>query len=354
MRGTVCVSAAPRPLARCLRRSALLAVALVLLAPAVAWAHTGGRIATDFQARVGGVRPPAPGVRARVLGGDLKLELTVTGPHTVIVLGLLGEPFLRFSPAGVQANAASPTAWNSGVIGSADAVHSSPAAVWRRISGGHTYSWHESRLRPQPSVPDGGPVARRVARWSIPLVVDGRSGRVTGWEWYATGPSLIPWLTAAATALATAAAAAGLCSRSTQRRIAAALVPVSVGAWLAGWLGILLYGGPSALVIALAVTYAAVTVLLVAAALTATGGNARITTAGVIGALAAVFTVPEVEAFTRGFVFSALGGTGARTVALISFAGGIGLAAVCAPAMGDILRDDPLRRRLLAHHPADR
>jgi hypothetical protein len=136
--------------------------------------------------------------------------------------------------------------------------------------------------------------------------------------------------------------------------IAAALVPVSVAAWLAGWVGILLNGGPSAVVVGLSAAYAAVTVLLVAAALAATGGNARMTTAGIIGALAAVFTVPEVDAFTRGFVFSALGSTGARTAALVSFLGGIALAAVSAPAMVDILSDDPLRRRLLAHDPAQR
>jgi hypothetical protein len=325
---------------------------MVLAAPAVASAHTGGRIATDFEARVAGLRPGATGVRARVLGGDLKLELTVPPPHTVVVLGLLGEPFLRFSSGGVQANAASPTAWNSGVVGSGGAVRSAPAPVWRTVSHGHTYSWHEGRLRPDPSV-SGGTAPRPVARWSIPLVVDGRRTRVVGWEWYAAGPSLVPWAAAVVAALAAAAAAVRFCSRVTLRRIAAALVPVSVGAWLAGWIGILLYGGPSVLVVVLSVAYAIVTVLLVAAALTATGGNARMTTAGVVGALAAVFTVPEVDAFTRGFVFSGLGAAGARTAALASFAGGIALAAVCAPAMGDILSDDPLRRRLLAHHQGD-
>jgi hypothetical protein len=342
-----------RPLTRCLRRSALLAGAMVLLAPAVAWAHAGGRIATDFEARVGGFRPAAPGVRARVLGGDLKLELTVSGPHAVVVLGLLGEPFLRFSSAGVQANAASPTAWNSHVVSAGDAVRSAPAPVWRTVSHGHTYAWHEGRLRPQPVVSGGGTTPHRVARWSIPLVVDGRRTRVVGWEWYAAGPSLVPWTAALLAALAATAAAVRACSRATLRAIAAVLVPVSVGAWLAGWVGILLYGGPSVLVIGLSAAYAAATVLLVAATLTATGGNARMTAAGIVGALAAVFTVPEAEAFTRGFVFSALGGTGARAAAAVSLAAGIALAAVCAPALGDILADDPLRRRLLAHHTAD-
>ena len=48
-------------------------------------------------------------------------------------------------------------------------------------------------------------------------------------------------------------------------------------------------------------------------------------TAGIVGGLAAVFTVPEVEAFTRGFVLSALPADVARAAAVVSFAGGIAL-----------------------------
>lgn len=326
---------------------------MAVLTPAAAWAHTGGRIATDFKARVEGVRPAAPEIRARVLAGDLKLELTVSGRHTVVVLGLLGEPFLRFSATGVQANAASPTAWSSGVVAAGDAVRSAPAPIWRSVSHGHTFSWHEGRLRPRPDI-DGGSTPRAVARWSVALLIDGRRARVVGSEWHAAGPSLLPWAVALITVLAGTVAAVRRCSRAALRWVAAVLVPVSVTAWLAGWVGILLDGGGSLLVVALAAAYAAVTVLLVAAALSATAGNARMATAGMVGALAAVFTVPEAEAFTRGFVLSALGSTGARVAALVAFAGGAALAGVCAPAMSDILSDDPLRRRLLAHHPAER
>jgi hypothetical protein len=340
-------------LTRCLRRSALVAVALIAATPATAYAHAGGRIASDFEARIAGLRPPAAGVRAQVLGGDQRLQLTVTGPHRVVVLGLLGEPFLRFSPEGVEANAASPTAWNSGVVSSSTAVRSAHAPAWRPVASGHTFAWHENRLRPRPVVAGGGTTPTRVAAWSIPLVVDGRRTRVTGWEWYRTGPSLVPWIAACAVLLAAAGAAVRYAGRPTQRVLAAVLLPVAVGAWLAGWIGILLYGSPSGLVIALAAAYALVTVLLVAAAVTATGGNGRMAAAGIVGALAAVFTVPELDAFTRGFVFSALGGTGARTVALVSFTGGIALTAICIPAMSDILSDDPLRRRLLAHQAGD-
>jgi hypothetical protein len=265
----------------------------------------------------------------------------------VVVLGLLGEPFLRFSPAGVAANAASPTAWSTGVVASSDAAKSARGPVWRTVSSGHTFAWHENRLRPRPSVPDGGTTPRRVAEWSIPMLVDGRRARLSGWEWYASGPPLAPWLAALLLPLAAACAAARYAGRPLHRALAATLLPVAVGAWLAGWIGILLDGQPSALVVALAAAYAAVTILLVAAAVAAGSGNARMAVAGIVGALAAAFTLPEIEAFTRGFVLSALPATAARAAALVSFTAGLALVAATVPAMGDILHDDPLRRRLL-------
>jgi hypothetical protein len=114
-----------------------------------------------------------------------------------------------------------------------------------------------------------------------------------------------------------------------------------------GWIGILLFGRPFDVVIGVAVAYAAATAVLVLAAVTAPHGNGRMAAAGIVGGLAAVFTVPEVQAFTRGFVLSALPATLARAAAVASFGGGIALAVLCIPAMAEILSDDPLRRRLL-------
>jgi hypothetical protein len=340
-------------LTRLVYRSAIVAVAVVLAMPGVAHAHTGGPISTDFEARASGLHPAVEGVQVHVLDGDLKLQLTVSGRHVVVVLGLLGEPFLRFSPVGVQANAASPTAWNSGVVSSSDAVPVSHSPAWRTVAGGHTFAWHEGRLRPEGVVTDGGATPRRVAAWTIPLTVDGRHIRLTGWEWYAAGPSLRLWLGAIVGVLAAAAAATRYGGRRLQRALATGLVPIAVGAWLLGWIGILLYGRPSDLVIVLAAAYAAATALMVLAAVTATRGNGRMVAAGIVGGLAAVFTVPEVEAFTRGFVLSALPADVARAAAVASFAGGVAIALVCIPAMAEILSDDPLRRRLLPPRQAE-
>jgi hypothetical protein len=324
----------------------LIAAGLWMALPATAFGHTGGRISSDYQARIDGLRPSRAGVRARVLESDQRLELIVAPTHVVVVLGDLGEPFLRFSPAGISVNAASPTAWNSGIVSPADAAPAGRPA-WRRAGGGHAYTWHESRLRPRTVVSAGRGGPRRVAPWSIPMLVDGHRAVLVGSEWYAPAPSVAGWIALGAALVAAGVAGARLGRRRVHRAIAGAALPAVVGAWLTGWIGILLYDHPSGVVVALAVAYAVVTVLVVGAAVTATSGNGRLVAMGVIGSLAAVFTMPEVEAFTAGFVLSALPADAARAVAVVSFAGGICLAAVCVPAMLEILRDDPLRRRLL-------
>ena len=142
----------------------LLLVGLAgLSAPASAAAHLkSGTLSTDFEARGGTVRPAAPGIAARVLDGDQRLELRVEPGRVVVVLGLLGEPFLRFSQAGVEANAASPTASSARVI-SASAAVSSPGVRWRRVSRGTAFAWHEGRLRPVQVVRDSTSRPRVVA-----------------------------------------------------------------------------------------------------------------------------------------------------------------------------------------------
>ena len=206
----------------------LVALTAGLAVPAPAAAHfKSGRLSTDFEARVGSFRPPAPGVRARVLDGDLRLELRVPPWRSIVVLGLLGEPFLRFSATGVEANLASPTASSARVIEAADTVSSAGGDVAPRES------WTRARLargtvRPVPIVRDPSTQARAVANWSIPLVVDGRRTTLVGSEWYASGPSPWPWFVAGALLVALGGVGARLLSRRMQRLVASVLLPVAV------------------------------------------------------------------------------------------------------------------------------
>ena len=81
-------------------RVALALVALVALAapgPAAAHLRTS-RVAVDYRAAVASLRAPVAGaVRARIYPADLAIGLTALGGHRVIVLGYLGEPFLRLA-----------------------------------------------------------------------------------------------------------------------------------------------------------------------------------------------------------------------------------------------------------------
>ena len=308
-----------------------LAVSLAAVAPAAA--HGGsGPLSTDFEAHVGSFHASAPGLAARVLDGDQRLELRVAPPEVVVVLGLTGEPFLRFSPAGVEANLASPTSTSTRVIKAIDAVLS-PRVIWRRVSRGHVLAWHEGRLRPMQVVRNPSTRPREVTTWSIPLLVDGRRTELVGTEWYSAGPSLWPWLVAGALLIAGAVLGARRLSTRMQRLLAPALLSVAVGALLAGWLGIFLAGRVTWPAVLIASVGAGVSALFVLAAIAASSGMARQGVIALIGAFTATFALPEIPVFGHGFVLSALPATVARLAVATAVVGGIATAIVCVPAV---------------------
>jgi hypothetical protein len=314
-----------------------VAVAVILSVAPPASAHVKtGALSTDFEARVTGFRPAAPGLEARTLSGDQRLELRAPPTLTVIVLGFLGEPFLRFSPAGVDANLSSPTATSTRVIGASEAV-TAARVEWRHIKSGHTFAWHENRLRPMQRVRNPGPRARAVAAWSIPLVVDGRRTELAGTEWYASRPAAWPWLLASALLVAGAVFATRRMSRRMQRRVAFALLPLTLGAFLAAWFGTLLAGRVSPLTVTFAVAFALATALFLVIAVTAADGAPQLAVMGLIGALSTTFAVPEVAVFQHGFVLAALPGLAERLAVAIALVGGLMTSVVCAPAAADVL-----------------
>jgi hypothetical protein len=323
----------------------LIALTVGLAAPGPADAHLKtGLLATDFEARVGGFRPPAPGLTARVLSGDQRLELHVGRGHVVIVLGLLGEPFLRFSGAGVDANLASPTASGAKLVKASDAV-SARGVAWRRIRRGHTLAWHENRLRPQQLVSDPSAHAREVATWSIPLLVEGRRASLVGSEWHAAAPSPWTWLAASALLLGIAALAARLAPARARRLIAATLLPVAIGALMAAWCGTFLADRADSPAVLFAIVFAVVTGLFVLTAVAAARGPAQIGVMALVGAFTAAFALPQVAIFQHGFVLSALPATAVRFLVATAFVGGIAVAVVCAPGVKALLGGSPGARR---------
>ena len=281
--------------------------AAAAIRPPSADAHVGsGLISTSYEARIDAIRPPVPGVTATVLDGDLKLRIDADPPHVVTVLGVIHEPFIRIGPGGVFVSSRSPTAESDGLV----TLQQMRAARWIRLSGGHSFAWHENRLRPVPSVSGAD---RRVAGWSIPLLVDGRPVTVTGSEWYAAQPRRLLWALPAVAAIVVAAIV--LATRRERLIWMAAVIGLVLAlvTWMAGWIGVLLDQRLSTWPLAVSVLYAISVVLVVAAAVTAPRrAPERLVAMGVVGFLVATFTLPALGVFQRGFVLSALPATAAR------------------------------------------
>ncbi|MDX6536337.1 MAG: dye decolorizing peroxidase [Gaiellales bacterium] len=323
----------------CLRWSCLVLAALGgLVAPASASAHVKTRtLSTDFEARVGSFRPAAPGLAARVLGGDLQLELRVPAHRVVVVLGLLGEPFLRFSPAGVEANLASPTAGSTGVIHAGDAV-TAPGTHWRLIRRGHVLAWHDNRLRPVGFVRAVSPGSRHVVgAWRVDLIVDGRRTTLSGNEWFAPAPSPWPWLAGGTLLVAAAFAAGRRLTVRAQRLLAAALLVTGICALMSAWCGVILADRATLPAELFAGAFACVSGGFLFVGIAAARGARQLGVMALIGAFAATFALPLLTLFAHGFVLSALPGTAARITAAAAVVCGLAAAAVCAPAVRDLL-----------------
>jgi hypothetical protein len=161
-------------------RHVLPALLLVALgAPGTAGAHLStSRSAVDFRASVS--HQPREAVDVRIYRSDLALALTARPGHSVVVLGYLGEPFLRVGRRGVFVNGASPTAAGTGLA-------SERGQGWRLLSHRQTVIWHDARLR-------GLPSGHKRGSWRVPLVVDGRRMHLSGEIVRVPRPSVVPWI----------------------------------------------------------------------------------------------------------------------------------------------------------------
>ncbi len=161
-------------------------------APAAAVAHGPvAPVALDYLARVAHV--PA-GLDAKVVDGDQRVWLRVNPGLTVVVLDYRGAPYLRFTRSGVQVNRNSVMRYlNETPLASMPPAGLGPLTppVWRRVSGGHDYEWHDGRVHALAATALAAG-ASFVGAWSVPILVDGRRSSVTGGLWY-TGPPSVLW-----------------------------------------------------------------------------------------------------------------------------------------------------------------
>jgi hypothetical protein len=169
-------------------RGALAAAlfALPVAAPA-ATAHEGN---PNYRSEVRSIAPAVPGLEARVLNFDDRIEFVYAGDRDLVVEGYRGEPYLRFRPGGrVEVNRRSPAGYlNEDRFAQADvpgrADHRAPPE-WRTIARNGRYDWHDHRIHwmSEGSLPprvkdESKPVT--VFAWRIPVEAGGRSAAVRG------------------------------------------------------------------------------------------------------------------------------------------------------------------------------
>jgi hypothetical protein len=302
-----------------------IALLAALIGPAAAGAHVRtGRVAVDYRASVSALSPPlASTVVVRIYESDLALGLTVEKHHQVVVLGYVGEPLLRIGTGGVDVNESSPTAAGMGLLKGARKTG------WLLRARGRSFIWHDARVRGLP-----GGVERR--RWTVPVVVDGRSARLAGEIWRVHAPSPWPWLALGTVFLAVTAVLLAGSRKPLLRTAAAWLGALTAAATLSLEAGFALASTASA---GLWIEGANVLVFALAGlAFVALGSaDARALAGGALGMLGLAVGLSKLPVLLHGVVLSALPDVVARAAVALVIAAGAAATAVGLAVFFDVL-----------------
>jgi hypothetical protein len=311
------------------RRASLALVAALAAAGLFAGrasAHAGltAPAATSYLARIS--QTPR-GLEAKVVDGDQRLWLQVSPGVVAVVLGLRGEPYLRFSSRGVDVNTRSATYYLNRarpVIVPPGLTRSAPPD-WKRITPGRSTSWHEDRLHALALAahPSGNSF---VGRWLVPLVVDGRRTAITGGLRHATRPSLL-WFWPLLLVLACVPALLRLRDAGLDGVATVGLAGLALATATAARLGRELYGRPTVstwqLVLAGGSCLVAVALLVLVLR-----RDWRSVAAGAIGIVAVYQGLALLGVLRNGFVLAAIPAWVERTSAGASLASGAALLVV--------------------------
>jgi hypothetical protein len=287
---------------------------VTLAVPAPASAHPkSATVALDYRLVLDRATRALPGVTVRILDGDRSLRVGVR-QRRLVVLGDLGEQMLRIDATGTWVNEASVTAQAARLT--------KAGRGWRRL-GGSTFTWHDHRLAPPPY--DGGRTGT-VARFAIPVTLDGARVTLGGSFVRYRRPSPWAWLVGVALAVAAAVAATRLLP-DLRPRVAVALGVLAGAAALTAFVTFGIADAPNGQAawaqIGLGVALAAA----VAVALVRLHGERRVNLAGLVGAAAAAASLGSLGVFRHGVVVSALPADASRTVCAFAVAAGVASAA---------------------------
>jgi hypothetical protein len=206
-------------------RGAVAAALLALCAAAPATsAHEGN---PNYRSAVREIAPAVPGLDARVLNFDDRIEFVYDGDRELVVDGYRHEPYLRFLPDGrVQVNTRSPAGYlNEDRFAQVDVparADRRAAPEWRTLARNGRYDWHDHRIHwmsagTLPTRVRDESKQVKVFDWSVPLEVGGRRAAVRGTlTWVGREAGGFP--IAAAVSLAAAALAGGALIAVVRRR----------------------------------------------------------------------------------------------------------------------------------------
>jgi hypothetical protein len=200
-------------------------------------------VASDYKATVA---TTPPGLDAKVIDGDQRMWLQVPPHQTVTVLDYRGNPYLRFTSAGVQVNQ------NSEMYD----LNQTPAAAvpraaleagtppdWHAASSEHAYDWHDGRLHALASVAITAGTAY-VGGWRIPLQANGRRSALAGGVYRAEDPPIV-WFWPIAVIVLAVLAGWRLHRADLNDRLARALSVTALAALIVAQAGQSLHGRPS-------------------------------------------------------------------------------------------------------------
>jgi hypothetical protein len=262
----------------------------------------------------------------RVYRADLALGLTPLGRHRLVVLGYLGEPFLRLGPDGVFVNAASATAAGARLT---TPSRGSSGPVWRLRSRRPSLIWHDARLRGVPS----GVTSRR---WAVPLLVDGHRSNLEGTIQRVRAPSAWPWLVLGAVFAVATGVLLARRPRRLVRASTAALGGLAAAATLTSAVG---FGVASTASTGTWIEGAneAVFALVGAVFLVRGSLDAKALAGGLLGLLGLAVGLTKLPVLLHGIVLSALPGEVARLAVVLAIGAGAAAAILGVVVFFDVL-----------------
>ncbi|HEY2542879.1 MAG TPA: hypothetical protein VGH92_07465, partial [Gaiellaceae bacterium] len=188
---------------------------------------------------------------------------------------------------------------------------------WHRLTGGHSYLWHEHRLHTLETV---ARAAGSAGPWSVPLVVDGRPHTLRGVLDYTAPGTTFAWI-AVPVVLALVAALAAT-------RSAGTLVVLALAATAAVWalrVGRELYGRPTVPVVGwIEVAVTCLVGVLLLFGLTRRSAGTRVFTAFFVGFGALYEGLTMLPLLTHAIALNALPNLLARILEVVVIAAGIG------------------------------